>query len=100
MRTIIKSTSETFNKQSIDLTRALYGYRHFNIGIKRCFERFGYTMTNSGNHIKCYYGNRLVTTIASTPSDLNAGHQVLRYIRSFLERYEEEMRKKEERNVN
>ena len=88
MRTIIKSTSITFNNQCVDLTRVLYGYRHFNSAIRRCLEKHGYTVSNSGNHIKCYYGNRLVTTIASTPSDTNAGHEILRCIRSFWESYE------------
>ena len=88
MRSIIKSSSDTFNRHVGDLTHALYGYRHFNSGIKKCFEKLGYTVINSGSHIKCYYNNRLVTTIASTPSDLNAGHQILRHIRTFWEKYE------------
>ena len=88
MRTLIKSSSETFNTQVMELTHALYGYRHFNGAIKKCLEKYGYKLSTSGNHIKCYYNNRLVTTIASTPSDLNAGHQVLRYFRLFWESYE------------
>ena len=90
MRPIIKSSSKTFNRHIVDLTRVLYGYRHFNAEIKRCFEKLGYTVINSGSHIKCYYDNHLVTTIASTPSDLNAGHQILRHIRTFWESYEKE----------
>ncbi len=89
MRSLIKSTSITFNSQIEELTRALYGYRHFNNEIKKCLVKHGYKIVTSGNHIKCYFNNRLVTTIASTPSDLNAGHQVLRYIRSFWESYEQ-----------
>lgn len=88
MRTIIKSSSNTFNNQALELTNAIYGYRHFNNDMRKCLERLGYKISFSGNHIKCYYDNRLVTTIASTPSDTNAGHQVLRYIRSFWESYE------------
>ena len=88
MRSIIKSSSATFNKQAIELVNALYGYRHFNNNIKKCLERLGYRIIISGNHIKCYYNNRLVTTIASTPSDTNAGHQALRYFRLFWESYE------------
>ena len=88
MRTIIKSTSNTFNKQAVELTNAIYGYRHFSSAIKKSLERLGYKITTSGNHVKCYYNNRLVTTIASTPSDTNAGHQALRYFRSFWESYE------------
>ena len=88
MRTIIKSTSNTFNNQVLELTKALYGYRHFNGNIRRSFVKLGYEITIAGNHIKCFYNKRLVTTIASTPSDLNAGHQVLRHIRAFWEKYE------------
>lgn len=88
MRSLIKSRSIIFNNQALELTNALYGYRHFNNDIRRCLERLGYKITTSGNHIKCYYNNRLVTTIASTPSDTNAGHQVLRYFKSFWESYE------------
>ena len=88
MRPIIKSTSETFNSQVIGLTKVLYGYRHFNENIKRSFVKLGYEIITSGNHIKCFYNNNLVTTIASTPSNSNAGHQVLRHIRSFWEAYE------------
>ena len=88
MRSIIKSKSITFNNQVVELTNAIYGYRHFNNDIRKCLERLGYKITTSGNHIKCYYNNRLVTTIASTPSDTNAGHQVVRYIRLFWESYE------------
>ena len=51
MRPIIKSKSKIFNSQSEELTRALYGYRHFNKGIKRCFEKYGYKITTSGGHI-------------------------------------------------
>ena len=89
MRPIIKSSSKTFNEQVVELTNVLYGYRHFNGEIRKCLERLGYKITTSGNHIKCYYDNHLVTTIASTPSDTNAGHQVLRYFRSFWESYED-----------
>ena len=88
MRCLIKSTSITFNSQIIELTRVFYGYRHFNKEIKKCLTKYGYKIVTSGNHVKCYFDNRLVTTIASTPSDLNAGHQVLRYIRSFWESHE------------
>ena len=88
MRSLIKSKSNTFNNQIIELTRAFYGYRHFNSEIKKCLAKYGYKISTSGNHIKCYYDNRLVTTIASTPSDQNAGHQVLRYFRTFWESYE------------
>lgn len=88
MRSLIKSTSTIFNEQALELTNALYGYRHFTCDIKRSLEKLGYKIVTSGNHIKCYYYNRLVTTIASTPSDTNAGHQVLRYIRAFWESYE------------
>ena len=85
MRSLIKSSNSIFNTQVEELTRVLYGYRHFNSGIQKCFEKLGYEINTSGNHVKCYYDNKLVTTIAKTPSDLNAGHQVLRYIRSFWE---------------
>lgn len=88
MRPIIKSTSDTFNEQVLELTNTIYGYRHFNNDMRRCLERLGYRIVTTGNHIKVYYNNRLVTTIASTPSDTNAGHQVLRYFRSFWESYE------------
>ena len=88
MRPIIKSKSSTFNQQVLVLTKALYGYRHFNEGIKRSFTKLGYEIISSGNHFKCYFNNNLVTTIASTPSDSNAGHQVLRHIRAFWESYE------------
>ncbi len=88
MRSILKSSSKTFNSHIIDLTNVLYGYRHFNSEIKKCFEKLGYTIVSSGNHMKCYYNNRLVTTIASTPSDSNAGHEILRCIRLFWESYE------------
>ena len=88
MRAIIKSTSNTFNQQVIALTNAIYGYRHFNSDIRRCLEKFGYKIVTTGNHIKVYYNNRLVTSIASTPSDSNAGHQVLRCFKFFWESYE------------
>lgn len=88
MRSIIKSSSQTFNSQVLDLTKVLYGYRHFNSDIRKCLERLGYKVSTSGTHFKCYYNNCLVTTIASTPSDTNAGHQILRHIRSFWESYE------------
>ena len=88
MRKIIKSSSNTFNRQAVELTNAIYGYRHFSNSIKKCLEKLGYKITTSGTHFKCYYDNHLVTTIASTPSDLNAGHQVIRYFRLFWESYE------------
>lgn len=88
MRPIIKSSSEIFNKQIIELTKIFYGYRHFNLSIKKCLEKLGYTINTQGNHVKCYYKNYLVTTIAKTPSDLNAGHQVIRHIRKFWEKYD------------
>ena len=55
MRSLIKSRSITFNNQALELTNALYGYRHFNNDIRRCLERLGYKITTSGNHIKCYF---------------------------------------------
>ncbi len=83
---LLKSSSEIFNNQVEDLTRIFHGYRRFDKKMKRRLEEIGYTVDDSGGHIKCYYGNYLVTTIASTPSDSNAGNQTLRYIRSFWEK--------------
>ena len=88
MRRFIKSSSEVFNSQVEALTQIFYGYRHFDKKMKRSLEKIGYTVVDSGNHIKCFYNDKLVTTIASTPSDLYAGNQTLRYIRSFWEKYE------------
>ncbi len=87
MSRFIKSSSEIFNNQVEDLTQIFHGYRHFDNKMKKCLEKYGYEVITSGGHIKCYYGSYLVTTIASTPSDLNAGHQTLRHIRSFWENF-------------
>ena len=89
MRQLVKSSiSETFNNQVVELTKVLYGYRHFNNEIKKCLEKLGYKVINAGSHVKCYYGNFLVVTMASTPSDSNAGHEIIRHIRAFWEKYE------------
>ena len=88
MRQLVKSSNEKFNEQVVELTKVLYGYRRFNNEIKKTLEKLGYIIEKKGTHIKCYYGNYLVVTIASTPSDANAGHEIIRHIRAFWEKYE------------
>ena len=88
MRQLVKSSNEKFNEQVVELTKVLYGYRHFNNEIKKTLEKLGYIIEKKGTHIKCYYENYLVVTIASTPSDANAGHEIIRHIRAFWEKYE------------
>ncbi len=88
MRQLVKSNNEKFNEQVVELTKVLYGYRRFNNEIKKTLEKLGYIIEKKGTHIKCYYENYLVVTIASTQSDANAGHEIIRHIRAFWEKYE------------
>lgn len=88
MRQLVKSNNEKFNEQVVELTKVLYGYRRFNNEIKKTLEKLGYNIEKHGTHIKCYYENCLVVTIASTPSDANAGHEIIRHIRAFWEKHD------------
>ncbi len=88
MRQLVKSNNEKFNEQVVALTNVLYGYRHFNAEIKNTLERLGYRVEKKGSHVKCYYENYLVVTIAATPSDANAGHEIIRHIRAFWEKFD------------
>lgn len=88
MGQLVKSNNEKFNQQVVELTKVLYGYRLFNNEIKKTLEKLGYIIEKKGTHIKCCYENYFVVTIASTPSDANAGHEIIRHIRAFWEKYE------------
>lgn len=87
-RQLVKSNNEKFNEQVVELTKVLYGYRCFNNEIKKTLEKLGYIIEKKGTHIKCYYENYFVVTIASTSRDANAGHEIIRHIRVFWEKYE------------
>ena len=88
MRQLVKSNNEKFNEQVVELTKVLYGYRKFNTEIQNTLEKLGYRVEKKGTHVKCYYKNYLVVTMASTPSDANAGHEIIRHIRAFWEKYD------------
>ena len=53
-------------------------------------EEMSVILPNTAAEEAMLLANRICTTIASTPSDLNAGHQILRHIRAFWESYEKE----------
>lgn len=83
---ILKSNNTIFNNQVNILSDIFYGYKKFTPKMKTSMEKLGYEIYKAGKHIKCLYNGKLVTIISLSPSDINAGDNVIRCIRSFWEK--------------
>lgn len=82
---LLKSSNSTFNRQVQILTDLFYGYKKFTPKMKSSMESLGYEIFVAGKHVKCLYDGKLVTVISASPSDINAGDNVIRCIRLFWE---------------
>ena len=71
-----------------DLVRVFMGYKKLTPKLCKRLEGLGYKITKEGDHAKVYmniHGSERCMVISTTPSDKNAGRQILRQIRRMYE---------------
>lgn len=60
-------------KQVQEMKAILKGYKHFNRKMVVFFEGLGFTVLQTGSHVKLMFENGQSIILAKTPSDYRAG---------------------------